>query len=209
MVVTCLPTAAATGITQERTALPSTCTVHEPHCATPQPYLVPVSPICSRIAHKSGVLGSTFTSLVLPLMVSRAMDVSSSGVRCREYPPSRPERQAQVRPGGVAVGARRSPPVTLAMGSGRVGSRVIARGNRGAGLTMNRYIVTCSGGYRDITAHAWARRRESRARPRGCGFRRDLGFQPETLPLTVPRLLTLTPSPSLWSIALPLEVRTS
>src|SRR5262245_22267553 len=63
---------------QERTALPSTWTVHAPHWATPHPYLTPVSPTCSRIAHNSGVLGSTFTSLVLPLMVNRAMDVSSS-----------------------------------------------------------------------------------------------------------------------------------
>src|SRR5262245_32660668 len=79
MVVIGLPTAAATGITHERTALPSTCTVQAPHCAIPHPYLVPVSPTCSRSAHNSGVLGSTFTSLVLPLIVNRAMDVPSSG----------------------------------------------------------------------------------------------------------------------------------
>ena len=33
---------AATGSTQDRTAAPSTCTVHAPHAATPQPNLVPV-----------------------------------------------------------------------------------------------------------------------------------------------------------------------
>src|SRR5262245_2762579 len=71
--MTCLPTAAPTGMTQERTALPSTCTVQAPHWATPQPYLVPVRLTCSRRAHRRGVLGSTFTSLVLPLIVSRAM----------------------------------------------------------------------------------------------------------------------------------------
>ena len=62
MVVIFWPTAALTGITHERTAAPSTCTVHAPHCAMPQPYLVPVRPTCSRITHSSGVLGSTSTS---------------------------------------------------------------------------------------------------------------------------------------------------
>src|SRR2546426_4325764 len=72
-----LPTATLTGVTQERTALPSRCTVHAPHSATPQPYLVPVRPTCSRIAHSSGVPGSTLTSLVLPLIVKRAMPLPS------------------------------------------------------------------------------------------------------------------------------------
>src|SRR3989442_11320324 len=72
-----LPTATLTGVTQERTALPSRCTVHAPHSATPQPYLVPVRPTCSRIAHSSGVPGSTLTSLVLPLIVKRAMALPS------------------------------------------------------------------------------------------------------------------------------------
>src|SRR2546427_1404944 len=73
MVVICLPSAALTGITHERTALPSICTVHAPHIAMPQPYLVPVRPTCSRIAHSRGVLGSTLTSLAFPLIVRRAM----------------------------------------------------------------------------------------------------------------------------------------
>src|SRR2546428_14131356 len=73
MVVIFLPTAALTGITQERIALPSMCTVQAPHCAMPQPYLVPVRPTCSRIAHSRGVPGSTSTSLVLPLIVRRAI----------------------------------------------------------------------------------------------------------------------------------------
>ena len=81
MVVICLPSAAATGITQERTAAPSRCTVHAPHCATPQPYLVPVRPTCSRIAHSRGVLGLTLTSRALPLTVKRAM-CSLRGSRC-------------------------------------------------------------------------------------------------------------------------------
>src|SRR5262249_13639279 len=73
MVVICLPSAALTGITQERTALPSTCTVHAPHCAMPQPYLVPVRPTCSRIAHSRGVLALTSTSMDLPLIVKRTI----------------------------------------------------------------------------------------------------------------------------------------
>src|SRR5438552_8915165 len=73
MVVTCLPTAALTGVTQERIALPSRCTVQAPHRAIPQPYLVPVRPTCSRIAHNRGVLGLTLTSRVLTLIVKRAM----------------------------------------------------------------------------------------------------------------------------------------
>ena len=61
MVVIFLPTAALTGNEQERVATPSTCTVQAPHCAMPQPYLVPVRPTFSRIAQSSGVFGSTST----------------------------------------------------------------------------------------------------------------------------------------------------
>src|SRR2546427_12924057 len=96
MVVIFLPSAAATGSTQERTAAPSTCTVHAPHCAMPQPYLVPVRPTCSRIAHSRGVLGLTLTSSVLPLIVKRAMS-SLPGSQCNEcagkYLRSRPRTQ--------------------------------------------------------------------------------------------------------------------
>src|SRR5262249_43892696 len=49
------------------------CTVQAPHWAMPRPYLVPVRPTSSRIAHNSGVLGSTSTSCAVPLMVRRAM----------------------------------------------------------------------------------------------------------------------------------------
>lgn len=55
------PTAAETGVTHERTALPFKCTVHAPHCAIPQPYLVPVRPRFSRITQSSGVDPSTST----------------------------------------------------------------------------------------------------------------------------------------------------
>ncbi|MEA2663604.1 MAG: hypothetical protein QOI11_548, partial [Candidatus Eremiobacteraeota bacterium] len=44
IVVTLRPAIAPTGAAHERIDSPSTCTVQAPHCATPQPYLVPVSP---------------------------------------------------------------------------------------------------------------------------------------------------------------------
>src|SRR2546426_6090434 len=109
MVVTCLPTAALTGVTQERTALPSMCTVQAPHRAIPQPYLVPVRPTCSRIAHNRGVLGSTLTSLAFPLIVRRAIGSPSPRVRCRKYPLSGSGRQAISASEGPSQGAHRVP----------------------------------------------------------------------------------------------------
>ena len=79
MVVIFLPTASLTGTPQERIATPSICTVQAPHCAMPQPYLVPVRPIFSRITHSSGVSGSTSTSKVLPLMVRFAIAIPFFG----------------------------------------------------------------------------------------------------------------------------------
>jgi hypothetical protein len=58
------------GMEQERVATPSTCTVQAPHWATPHPYFVPVSPICSRIAQSNGVSGSASTSTVRPFTFS-------------------------------------------------------------------------------------------------------------------------------------------
>ena len=66
MVVTDLPAAAATGVTQERIALPSRCTVQAPHWAIPQPNLVPFSPISSRITHSSGVSSGLFAVTARP-----------------------------------------------------------------------------------------------------------------------------------------------
>ena len=67
---------APTGIEHERCTSPLMCTEQAPHCATPQPYLVPVRPTCSRITHSSGVSGSTCTSRTLPLMLSFAIEAS-------------------------------------------------------------------------------------------------------------------------------------
>src|SRR5262245_41997165 len=64
---------AESGSEQERCTSPLMCTEQAPHCATPQPYFVPVSPTCSRITHNSGVSGSACTSRTLPLMLSFAM----------------------------------------------------------------------------------------------------------------------------------------
>ena len=58
MVVTDLPAAALTSVTQERIAVPSTCTVQAPHMAMPQPYFVPLSLSSSRITHSKGVSGA-------------------------------------------------------------------------------------------------------------------------------------------------------
>ena len=84
MVVICLPAASLTGTPQERIATPSIWTVQAPHCAMPQPYLVPVRPIFSRIAQSSGVSGSTSTSKVLPLILRFAIAIPFSGSIHRE-----------------------------------------------------------------------------------------------------------------------------
>src|SRR5947208_2638769 len=67
---------AESGTEQERCTSPLTCTEQAPHCATPQPYFVPVRPTCSRITHRSGVPASTCTSRTLPLIFSFAMTSS-------------------------------------------------------------------------------------------------------------------------------------
>jgi hypothetical protein len=56
-----LPATLPTGVTQERTAWPSTRTVQAPQAATPQPYLVPVMASRSRSTHSSGMAGSAST----------------------------------------------------------------------------------------------------------------------------------------------------
>src|SRR5215510_1503852 len=61
------------GIAQERCTSPLICTEQAPHCATPHPYFVPVSPICSRITQSSGVSLAAVTSMCLPFTLSFAM----------------------------------------------------------------------------------------------------------------------------------------
>src|SRR5579863_5784755 len=62
IVVMVLPCAFSHDVEHERTALPSRCTVQQPHSATPQPNFVPVSPTTSRMAHNSGISGATSSS---------------------------------------------------------------------------------------------------------------------------------------------------
>src|SRR5256884_4146087 len=69
IVVTRLLATAEMGSTQVRVATPSRCTVQAPHCAMPQPNLVPVSPSVSRSTQRSGVSGATSTVSRLPLTV--------------------------------------------------------------------------------------------------------------------------------------------
>src|SRR5215470_7566537 len=80
IVVTFLPAAADTGVEQERTGWPSRCTVHAPHCAMPQPNLVPVRCSESRSTHRRGVSGATSTSRFLPLIVRETMDILRVGI---------------------------------------------------------------------------------------------------------------------------------
>src|SRR2546430_17255146 len=67
MVVIRLPTAAESGVEQDRAAWPFTCTVQAPHNAMPQPYLVPVMLRWSRRTQRRGVSASASTDTPLPL----------------------------------------------------------------------------------------------------------------------------------------------
>src|SRR5260370_21946872 len=73
MVMISRPCAASIGMTHERTASPSKCTVHAPHSALPHPNLVPTSCNSPRSTHSRGVSGSAFTVTVLPLILSVVM----------------------------------------------------------------------------------------------------------------------------------------
>src|SRR5882757_6782955 len=77
MVVTDLPPIALTGNTHERTAWPSRCTVHAPHCATPHPNLVPVRPTISRNTHNSGMSAGTSTDRRSPLTFNTYISLDS------------------------------------------------------------------------------------------------------------------------------------
>jgi hypothetical protein len=72
VVIALLPTA-LTGSAHDRTDLPSTCTVQQPHWAAPQPNFVPTRPNVSRNTQSNGVSASTSTSWVSPLMVRRVI----------------------------------------------------------------------------------------------------------------------------------------
>src|SRR5262245_13486970 len=70
MVVTFFPATLDTGVTHDRVASPSTCTVHMPQTDMPQPYLVPLRLRMSRITHRSGMSAGASTVVALPFTVS-------------------------------------------------------------------------------------------------------------------------------------------
>src|SRR5262245_393087 len=70
IVTTFLPAMEETGVVQDLTACPLTCTVHAPHTAMPPPYLVPVRPNSSRTTHISGVSGSLLEVAGFPFSVN-------------------------------------------------------------------------------------------------------------------------------------------
>ena len=64
---------------QERTGLPSRCTVQAPHCAMPQPNFVPVVLSTSRNTQSSGMSPSTLTLRLSPsTLMTKAMASSPS-----------------------------------------------------------------------------------------------------------------------------------
>ena len=69
MVRIVFPAAAATGVLQDRTALPSTITVQLPHWAIPQPNFVPVRPTVSRMP-KAGAFVDHVDRVIWPLILS-------------------------------------------------------------------------------------------------------------------------------------------
>src|SRR2546421_8529418 len=81
IVVTRLLATAEMGSTQVRVATPSRWTVQAPHCAMPQPNLVPVSPSVSRSTQRSGVSGVTSTVSRLPLTVREIGGMTSFPLR--------------------------------------------------------------------------------------------------------------------------------
>src|ERR1700730_4956231 len=77
MVVTARSRTALTGSMQERTGLPSICTVQAPHCAMPQPNFVPVKPSTSRRTQSSGMSAGASNAFCSPLIV-RVMAIRTS-----------------------------------------------------------------------------------------------------------------------------------
>jgi hypothetical protein len=73
MVEIFLPITAAKGVTQERTASPSTSTVQAPHCAMPHPNLVPVRFSCSLKTQSKGVSGLISNVSLTPFTVTEIM----------------------------------------------------------------------------------------------------------------------------------------
>src|SRR3954464_11140806 len=73
MVVICDLPRLSTGVTQDRVAMPSICTVQAPHWAIPQPNFVPVMPSTSRNTQRSGMSAGASNDFCSPLIVSLFM----------------------------------------------------------------------------------------------------------------------------------------
>src|SRR4029077_12391180 len=98
------------GVTQERIAWPSRCTVQAPHSAAPQPNLVPVIPSVSRRAQRMGVLGSASTVCSRPLTFSAIMAGRFSvGCPCDIAQTIAKLGEVAARPGGYRVDATPGP----------------------------------------------------------------------------------------------------
>src|SRR6059036_2209399 len=67
-----------TAMLHERTALPSTITVQQPHCERPHPNFGPFNPSSSRKTYSSGVLGSASTTRDFPFTFSEIRAITSS-----------------------------------------------------------------------------------------------------------------------------------
>ena len=73
MLTTLRPPTADIGVWHDRTALPSTWTVHAPQNPPPQPNFVPVRPSSSRRYQSSGMSGSPSNDRLDPLIVNVAI----------------------------------------------------------------------------------------------------------------------------------------
>src|SRR5712691_4144467 len=108
--------------------------VQAPHCAMPQPNLVPVSPSVSRRTQSNGVSGSTSTSCVCPLIVRRGIILLLN----RLAAPSRENSSADPKPSAAR------PPMPL---SGSLGNTSVTcqfpRGKAGTQLRMDTGLSRC------------------------------------------------------------------
>src|SRR5262245_28758442 len=87
IVVTWCPAASDTAVWQERIGLPSSRTVQEPHCDSPQPNFGPFSCRSSDRTYNSGVLSSTSTVCATLFTVNLMALIISSQFRDQDAGP--------------------------------------------------------------------------------------------------------------------------
>src|ERR1700730_4103743 len=119
-VVTSMSSACTAKIKQDRTASPSSSTVHAPHAPCSQPRWVPVSPQCSRKKSASVTRGSTVPSVSCPLTQTRTVRSCIDGLRARLVGCCSPGARHQR---GTDFGAVRDRPL-------QVGGNVVEPGHR-------------------------------------------------------------------------------